>query len=62
LADKDGNMLPEAVAHEIMHALGLEHTFELQNFHILKGGSTKNYMDYSLDKEYTWKWQWDLLH
>ena len=43
-----------------MHALGLEHTFTEQNSHIFKGESTKNYMDYSKDKIYTWKWQWEI--
>ena len=60
LADKEGKMLPEAIAHEVMHALGLEHTFTEQNSHIFKGETTKNYMDYSSDKIYTWKWQWEI--
>lgn len=60
LADKEGKMVPEAVAHEIMHALGLEHTFDGQNSHIFEGKATKNYMDYSSSKIYTWKWQWEI--
>jgi hypothetical protein len=53
---------PVEIPHEIMHALGLEHTFKKGEKHVFEPKSTKNYMDYSLDKEYTWKWQWDLLH
>jgi hypothetical protein len=60
LADKDGRMMPEAIAHEVMHALGLKHTFEEQNSHIFDGKSTNNYMDYSSSKIYTWKWQWGI--
>ncbi len=60
LANTDGKILPEAIAHEIMHALGLEHTFELQKSHIFEGKSTDNYMDYSDSKIYTWKWQWEI--
>ena len=50
------------IPHEIMHAQGLEHTFEEGEKHVFDPKTTKNYMDYSLEKEYTWKWQWDLLH
>jgi hypothetical protein len=60
LADREGKILPEAVAHEIMHALGLEHTFAQQNGHAFEPKRTKNYMDYSSDKIYTWKWQWEI--
>lgn len=53
------------IPHEIMHALGLEHTFpenKLPNKKILfDEGSTKNYMDYNNSKETTFKWQWDIL-
>ncbi|WP_309609540.1 type VI secretion system tube protein TssD [Flavobacterium sp.] len=59
-ANLEGKMLPEAIAHEIMHALGLEHTFVEQNSHIFDGKSTDNYMDYSDTKTYTWKWQWEI--
>ncbi|WP_281322243.1 type VI secretion system tube protein TssD [Flavobacterium aestivum] len=50
------------IPHEIMHALGLKHTFDEREKYYFEGEMTKNYMDYSLEKEYTWKWQWDLLH
>ena len=51
--------------HELMHALGLEHTFEEKEHpnkeHIFRKGSTENYMDYDNTKETTFKWQWDIL-
>ena len=53
------------IPHELMHALGLEHTFEEKEHpnkeHIFRQGSTKNYMDYNNTKETTFKWQWDIL-
>ena len=53
------------IPHELMHALGLEHTFEEKEHpnkeHIFREGSTKNYMDYNNTKETTFKWQWDIL-
>ena len=53
------------IPHELMHALGLEHTFEEKNHpnkeHIFSKGNTKNYMDYNNTKETTFKWQWDIL-
>ena len=53
------------IPHELMHALGLEHTFEEKDHpnkeHIFREGSTENYMDYNNTKETTFKWQWDIL-
>ena len=53
------------IPHELMHALGLDHTFpenKLPNKKILfDEGSTKNYMDYNNKKEVTFKWQWDAV-
>ena len=53
------------IPHELMHALGLDHTFlenKLPNKKILfDEGSTKHYMDYNNKKEVTFKWQWDIL-
>ena len=50
-----------------MHALGLPHTFIDNDTikpkkHTFKQKATENYMDYSIDKEYLWAWQWQLLH
>ena len=56
------------VMHEVMHSLGLKHTFlkrgeNLANFiHIFEKEKTKNYMDYKTTKLYTRKWQWKKLH
>jgi hypothetical protein len=60
VSEEPAEIIPEAVAHEIMHALGLDHTFVEQNSHIFKAKSTENYMDYSSSKIYTWKWQWEI--
>ena len=53
------------IPHELMHALGLEHTFEEKEHpnkeHIFREGSTQNYMDYNNTKKTTFKWQWDIL-
>ena len=53
------------IPHELMHALGLEHTFEEKEHpnkeHIFREGSTQNYMDYNNKKKTTFKWQWDIL-
>ena len=46
------------IPHEIMHALGLEHTFDPKETYLFTKGATKNYMDYDNSKEYTFKWQW----
>ena len=53
------------IPHELMHALGLEHTFEEKEHPnkelIFSKGSTQNYMDYNNTKKTTFKWQWDIL-
>ena len=53
------------IPHEIMHALGLEHTFEEKDHpnkeHIFRKRRTKNYMDYDNTKETTFKWQWEKM-
>ena len=53
------------IPHELMHALGLEHTFEEKNHpnkeYTFWKDMTKNYMDYNNKKEVTFKWQWDIL-
>ena len=53
------------IPHELMHALGLEHTFEEKNHpnkeYTFWKDLTNNYMDYNNKKEVTFKWQWDIL-
>ena len=58
---------PVEIPHEIMHALGLPHTFKDEDTikpkkHTFKVGATKNYMDYNNTKETTFFWQWQQLH
>lgn len=50
------------IPHEIMHALGLEHTFSIDSGYKILKGETDNLMDYNNTKEHTYKWQWDKLH
>ncbi|WP_158447846.1 type VI secretion system tube protein TssD [Aquimarina longa] len=60
------------IPHEIMHAIGLEHTFTTKDAngevinegqaHTFKKGMTTNYMDYNNDKEHTQLYQWKKLH
>lgn len=59
------------IMHEIMHAIALPHTFpevdkegnslNSNKTHMFEKDSTKNYMDYKINKQYTWKWQWEKL-
>jgi len=62
ILNEKNDLLPTAIAHEVMHSLGLHHTFETKSKHSFKDKSTKNYMDYNSAKEYTYKWQWQQLH
>ncbi|OEJ98604.1 hypothetical protein A8C32_05235 [Flavivirga aquatica] len=62
ILDNENNLLPTAIMHEIMHALGLQHTFSTKAPHTFLAKRTKNYMDYKGSKEFTWKWQWNKLH
>ncbi|WP_055447084.1 hypothetical protein [Lacinutrix mariniflava] len=57
--DDDGNIKSENIIHEVMHALGLNHTFS--STHKFKDTKTDNYMDYENTKKYTYKWQWEKL-
>ena len=54
--------------HEILHALGLYHSFDNKGKFVYKLGQTENIMDYShwqkfgpLDRIALWKWQWKRL-
>ncbi len=60
------------VAHELMHCMGLYHSFDNKGTHTFKIGQTENIMDYSHISTYatpngtltqisTWKWQWGIL-
>ena len=59
------------IPHEVLHGLGLEHTFDSKSTYTFIQGATQNYMDYKAqqmdikdfakEKHYTFKWQWDLV-
>ena len=66
------NPMPFFVAHELMHCMGLHHSFDNNGTHTFKIGQTENIMDYSHIATYaapngtltqisTWKWQWEVL-
>ncbi len=55
--------------HELLHAMGIYHTFDNDGLYVYKIGQTENIMDYSHQSAYgsktrttLWKWQWDKLH
>jgi hypothetical protein len=52
--------------HELLHAMGLYHTFDNSGSYTLEIFKTENIMDYShqkgIDRISTWKWHWDSLH
>lgn len=56
------------ISHEVMHALGLLHTFKENmnsdkgKLHTFKLGKTNNYMDYKNSKQSTFKYQWVKLY
>lgn len=58
----------EEIPHEVLHALGLPHSFKDTNSqsatssYTFTKGRTRNYMDYSTRRYQTCKWQWELLH
>lgn len=66
----------ETVAHEVLHGLGLRHSFDNKALFTYKAQETHNMMDYShwkfqLDREtpntpkeryHTWYWQWKLVN
>jgi len=49
------------LVHELMHCLGLKHTFVSASKFMFDKGSTENIMDYSPVCYTTWKWQWDIM-
>ncbi len=60
--EDDNSLDDDNTMHEIMHAVGLLHTFDAKAKHRFEDEKTKNYMDYKTNKQYTWKWQWEKLH
>ncbi len=55
MLDNGGAIKSENIIHEVMHAIGLTHTFE--SSHKFKQTKTKNYMDYENKKIHPYKWQ-----
>ncbi|KGN74495.1 hypothetical protein HQ47_04365 [Porphyromonas macacae] len=56
------------IPHEVMHALGVGHTFlnqrkerQSSQKHLFNKTKTDNYMDYNNSKNTTWKWQWEIM-
>ena len=55
-------------AHELLHALGLYHSFSDLNQHTFEEYKTDNIMDYSdvgpekIPVIATWQFQWNILH
>ncbi|MGQ3678893.1 type VI secretion system tube protein TssD [Tenacibaculum discolor] len=67
--DSSDKIDTENIIHEVMHALGLRHTFKEDGTdkdkrakHLFKDYKTDNYMDYKNNKRHTYKWQWKKLH
>ncbi|MFL9482349.1 phage baseplate assembly protein V [Chitinophagaceae bacterium LWZ2-11] len=64
------NPLPFFVTHELMHCLGLYHSFDNDGKYTYQIGMTENIMDYShmswngstiLTQISSWRWQWEVL-
>lgn len=57
----------KVVVHEILHCLGLLHTFDVKGKHVFKAKETDNFMDYVPSgsigdrRKSLWKWQWEII-
>ncbi|TWP24864.1 hypothetical protein ETU10_02570 [Apibacter muscae] len=51
---------PTCLVHELLHGLGLYHTFDNDSTFTFPK-NTENIMDYTNTRYATWKWQWDLI-
>ncbi|WP_222931250.1 hypothetical protein, partial [Xanthovirga aplysinae] len=49
------------VTHEILHAMGLRHSFDNNASFGYQKKITQNIMDYSRTRKSTWLWQWKQL-
>ena len=62
-------------AHEVLHSMGLEHTFESKNIiptgmtttdapdgkYTFKKGVTDNILDYASGRKSSMEWQWEII-
>lgn len=49
------------LVHELLHSLGLYHSFDTSGRFTFKYQQTENIMDYSQMRSTIWKWQWDII-
>ena len=49
------------LVHELLHSLGLYHSFDTSGEFTFKYKQTENIMDYSDTRRTIWKWQWDSI-
>lgn len=59
--DMNNVIKEENIIHELLHAVGLQHTFKTESKHQFKFSQTKDYMDYNNSKEVTYCWQWQIV-
>lgn len=66
---KDYSTQIAVVSHELLHCLGLPHSFDNltprlspEQKLVYTMGQTANVMDYSPNMRYTWRWQWKLIN
>ena len=53
----------QIAAHEVLHSIGLDHTFEKNSDDfIYKGQQTDNVMDYLNEGVALYQWQWKLIN
>ncbi len=62
ILDPSGRLISSNIIHELMHSLGLTHTFSDRAKYKMKPKKTKNYMDYNTIKKTTFKYQWEQLY
>ena len=59
-----GRNTTSVICHELLHCLGLFHSFSNRSPFTLQKGTTSNIMDYPVspyELQTLWKWQWDKI-